>query len=96
MTGERMTTDQKMLAMVALDYRTSVMLSPYTKKWYVSCRAEVKEGSIVSSPLYHSTTAEQSIRETWEEYSKALCVVVNVMKKNRREVRWNGFMWDDV
>ncbi len=91
-----MTSDQKMLAMCALDRDTCVRLSTYTKKWYVTCRAEISEGCVLSSPLYHRLTVEETIHDTWTEYSQALCVVIDAMKRSRREVRWNGFMWDDV
>lgn len=45
-----------------------------------------------NSPATAITCAWQTI----ENLKAPLRIIINAMRNNRREVRWNGFMWEDV
>lgn len=97
-----MTWEQKAQALKAIagDYGFALhMRGP--GDWYVSLtRVEVSDGPdsvCVSSPTQSAATPQAAIEQAWEQHTtKAYCVIVNALNERRREVKWNGFMWEDV
>ena len=67
------------------------------RTWYVSVSAEIShDGRFLESPTQAATNPEAAIREAWASYSTAKRVVYRSVNGIRRDVRWNGFMWEDV
>lgn len=68
--------------------------------WYVSQNVEVKDGSILSSVCGNGHTPEEAIEDHWKQLVDDLTsrqyLIINVGTKDRRAVKWNGFMWQHV
>lgn len=90
-----MTTDEKLAALKALTPTHLEMRSP--GDWYVSAYSrECKQGAMLHGNYGNGTTPQAAIDDDWNQISTAQCVVINAYSKTRREVRWNGFMWETV
>ena len=96
-----MNTREKALALNALS-RFSLELD-CDNRWFVSHpRVDIKEiehpGGIWSV-TGRGDTPEDAIEDHWCKLTapgQNHCIVVNALCDNRRRVRWNGFMWEDV
>lgn len=68
--------------------------------WYVEQQIEVKDGSILCGTYGNGFTPEEAILDHWQKLVTDLprdqYLVVRAYRDERRAVRWNGFMWEDV
>jgi len=67
--------------------------------WYVSQRAEIKNGCFLKSVSGNGLTPAEAIADHWRqlvEIPDSNYIVISAMTGDRRAVRWNGFMWADV
>jgi hypothetical protein len=68
--------------------------------WYVQTTGlELKKGVCLSGSCVHAQDPQQAVALTWKwatELEPDTYLVVNAYRDNRRAVRWNGFMWEDV
>lgn len=94
-----MTWEQKLQAIQALNETSLHMRKP--GDWYVRCGMEVgADNSCVLIGRYgNGNTPQEAVEDHWKIYTDLLkldeyCVVG--CAENRRHVRWNGFMWNDV
>lgn len=69
-------------------------------RWYVSQNVEIKDGSILASVCGRGETPEDAINDHWNNTTTGLprdrYLVLNAYRPNRKAVRWNGFMWNEV
>ena len=68
------------------------------KNWYVQTKGlERKEKSILSSGCTSGITPQDAVEQCceWATDSKYY-LVLNAHATDRRAVKWNGFMWEDV
>lgn len=71
--------------------------------WYVSSTLEVIEKGhegVLAGRYGNGKTPKEAVENHWEKIvvsPKVKCIVVDAMgtRRGRREVRWNGFMWQD-
>lgn len=92
-----MTYEQKLAALKALTPTHLEMREP--GNWYVSAYA--RECRLNTHGLIghygNGKTPEDAINDDWEQISTNPRVIINAMSPdNRREVRWNGFMWETL
>ena len=89
---------QKLEALNAIGHATVHMRN--LSNWYCSISgAEIKRGSILSSPTSASLTPEAAIEAAWEAYTNLppdQYIVLNAMKETRCGYRWNGYRWAEV
>jgi len=64
---------------------TYIRYSTYTRKFYVSTKAEIKEGIILRGIAEHRDTPEEAI-EAFNERIKGKLIVINAMRPNRKEM----------
>lgn len=68
--------------------------------WYVNARIEVKSGSMLVGGAGTGRTPEQAVLAEWNRLVTDLkdgeYLVINAGNEERRAVRWNGFMWQDI
>lgn len=92
-----MTTDEKLMALKALTPTCLEMCKPCD--WYVSAHAretkKSKEDEMLTRRYGNGATPQAAIDDDWEQISTAPIVVLNA-GTDRREVRWSGYMWEDV
>lgn len=92
-----MTYEQKFAALGAISFNPALhMRKP--GDWYVSLSGvERKEGGCLSSGCVSEATPEMAVESKWAwAINPNHYLVINAMRDNRRAVRWNGFMWEDV
>ena len=70
-------------------------------EWYVSLRGvEVKDGAVLRGAGSSGKSPEEAVMQTWSNIATNLpsdrYLVIGAMRDDRRAVRWNGFMWEDV
>lgn len=94
--AEGMTWEQKLYALKALAEVTLNMRKP--GDWYACMHAELKGDGVLTSSAGDGASPAQAVEDLWEQYAEAdVVVVLNAMDAQaRREVRWNGFMWEDA
>ena len=91
MSAQTLTHQQMALALRALgDF--SVMIRQ-EGDWYASVRAEIKEGAFLTEPTVSEETPFDAVAALFAIYTAPGALVV---RPDRREVRWNGFMWEDA
>jgi hypothetical protein len=68
--------------------------------WYVSQGLEIKQGHVLASCVGRGGDPVEAIDNHWKEAVLDLkpgeYLVVNAGGKDRKAVRWNGFMWEGV
>ena len=93
-----MNWEQKLQALMSLGEFKLNMRRP--GDWYVYVPAvEIKDGHILKSGAGNGRTPEEAVDAYWSEVtelSRGERLVVGAYSENRREVLWNGFMWEDV
>ena len=92
-----MTYEQKFFAIKSLDRDAAIMIRR-PGDWYVFLRnTERKEGGCLSSGCGSGATPEDAVDVMWEWATDPKHhLVVNAMSDDRKEYRWNGFMWEAV
>lgn len=92
---KKMTTQQMALALYALgDF--SVKVRP-AGDWYAMTRAEIKDGSCLSSPSVSASSPDKAIRALFAIYAaEGAQIVLDAFRDNKRMVTWVGFMWRDI
>lgn len=92
-----MTALEKAKALNALSRISLMLTSTERTQWYVHHGVEKKDGCILSSAAGYGDTPEEAIDETWKLLTEgAPLLVIKAMGPDRREVRWNGYMWADA
>jgi len=92
-----MTYEQKFAALAAISPHPALhMRKP--GDWYVLMPGvERKEGVCLSNGCVSQPTPELAVEEKWNWATDPnYYLVINAMRENRRAVKWNGFMWEDV
>lgn len=70
--------------------------------WYVSQNVEIKDNSVLRGEYGNGSTPQEAIEDHWQrlvtnlEKSPLYLVARAGGGEDRRAVRWNGFMWQDV
>lgn len=94
-----MTWTQKALALQALVgwYNFSLKLRE-NESWYVEHTGlGRKEGCCLSGGCQNGKTPNEAVEQCWRWATDPdYYLVLNATSKNRRAVRWNGFVWEDV
>jgi hypothetical protein len=97
--GAIMNWEQKCMAIQALTGFFGFALSIRKEgDWYVSYSGlERCEGSCLSSGCCNGKTPQEAVEACWKWATNPhYYMVVHAYDPNRRAVRWNGFMWEDV
>lgn len=93
-----MTWEQKLAAFQALGEVSLKMRAP--GDWYVSSRVEVKQGSMLAGTYGNGPTPEAAVLDHWRQLVDELppreYLVTDAYRPNRKAVKWNGFMWQEV
>lgn len=91
-----LTWEQKMAACKALAENISLRMRK-PGDWYVDHRGvEITDGVIASSGCVGATTPEGAVEQHWDfltTLQEGERVVVNGLSEDRREYRWDDFMW---
>lgn len=93
-----MTWEQKLAAMNALGTVALHMRKP--GDWYTTqSRVDVGDGYTLTSIMGSGATPEAAVEDRWRattEIQAAQFIAINAGHADRKHVRWNGFMWEDV
>ena len=93
-----MNYEEKLEALNALAECSLKMRKP--GDWYVSQSVEVKNGGMLEGRYGNGETPELAIHNHWSELTELLkageYLVIKAYGDNRKAVKWNGFMWQDV
>ena len=96
----RMNWQQKLSAVQALCGTFNVAVRMRNPgDWYVNDCTEIKDGSILRGEYGNGATPEQAVEDHWDILTNLpheQYIVVRAAREDRRAVRWNGFMWEDV
>lgn len=94
-----MTWEQKLKALEAIAPAVNLCMR-YPGDWHVGgMRWEIKRGSMLSSPTQRGATPEEAVEMAWKQFTELKpgeYLVLNAYARERRCVRWNGFMWEEV
>lgn len=91
-----MNYEQKLQALNAIGECKILMRSP--GNWYVSQSTEVKNNGMLEGRYGNGATPERAIEDHWESLTTLApheYIVIHA-GGNRKAVKWNGFMWEDV
>lgn len=97
-----MTWEQKLQALQALIGPLDTCLGMrHPGNWYVRQRGvEIGGDGMLTGPSVSGQTPEKAVEAYWNrltELKPNFYIVTNAMSTTeRRQVRWNGFMWEDV
>lgn len=91
--------EQMLAAMKGLGvYPTLQMRAP--GDWYVTLPSvEIGGDGLLCSAGESGTSPANAVAKTWLQIATLeppRRLVIRAMQNSRREVRWNGFMWEDV
>lgn len=68
--------------------------------WYVhQSYVEVSDGAFLHSETGRGLTPQEAVEQHWDNHvtNLPLCNTIRIgLSDNRRDVRWNGYMWVDV
>lgn len=67
--------------------------------WYVSTGIEIGGDEMLRAVGESGATPEEAVEKTWQLIERLplnRCIVVGAYTDQRRELRWNGYMWADV
>ena len=98
--GWIMDWQQKLQAMTSLVGTFNICLKMRKPgDWYVSVQGrEILEGSILAGSYGNGSTPQEAVEDDWRKCTEDLkphqCIVTNAYGPERRQVRWNGFMWE--
>ena len=93
-----MTTQQKALAMAALADGFAILLDMVGEWCCHLPGVETGDGTMLSAGGPHAATPSGAIEAHWEEITNLppnKYLVLHATRRNRRHVRWNGYMWAD-
>jgi hypothetical protein len=94
-----MTWEEKLQAIRSLDCEAHLRMRK-PGDWYVSSRIEVGGDGILSGAYGDGTNPEEAVLETWNKFVTELksgyFLVLHAYTPKRKEVRWSGFMWEDL
>jgi len=91
--------EEKLQAIRSLD--SEVLLRMYAPgDWGVFTGIEIGGDGILTGAFGKGTTPEEAVLDLWRlivtELKPGAVLVIRAYSPNRREVRWNGFMWEDL
>lgn len=93
-----MNWEQKLAAIQALGDTSLRMRKP--GDWYVSStRMEIGGDGMLSGEYGNGRTPEEAVEEHWRIYTNlppGKFIVIGAYTDKRRQVRWNGYMWEDI
>lgn len=91
----QMTWEQKLQALSALSECSLHMRKP--GNWYVQQATAVDDGKFLRGAYGNGMSPRGAVEDHWRQLTKkGAHVVVHAMSdKLRRDVTWNGFMWED-
>ena len=92
--SDRMTWEEKLAACQALAECHLRMRKP--GDWYVSHMVDVATGCVLEGRYGNGRTPIEAVEAHWRELTDLKGderVVSNALREDRREVRWNGYMW---
>ena len=94
-----LTWEQKLEALQCLGDVCLRMRKP--GDWYVSASGrEIGGDGCLVGEFGNGTTPEEAVEDEWMRYVTELplgrYIVLGAFSDNRRHVRWNGFMWQDI
>lgn len=93
-----MTWEEKFKALSALSRVEVKMLQPNDYRATVP-GVEIGGDGFLLSTFGTGKTAEDSVNALWDKFVDGLtcdrCLVIHAYSDDRREVAWNGFMWED-
>jgi hypothetical protein len=96
--SDRLTWQEKFAAIKALAPASLELRRP--DDWYVlQSGVEVARGGMLEGCFGNGMTPEYAVEQHFKKLTKLSigeAVVTNAMTSERREVRWNGFMWEDA
>lgn len=96
-----MNWEEKLAVLLTLDDNLSVTMRK-PGNWYVSggrCEIKRKGSGVLESAYGDGKTPQEAVEDHWRQYTTlpdGAVIVIDAMRKTRREVRWNGFTWVDV
>ncbi len=90
------TYEEQFFALKALNPDICIMMRK-PGDWYCLMKyIEIKEGSMLRSCGGNGETPAAAINDSWLQCSKpGTIIVLKAFQEDRREVTWNGFMWED-
>lgn len=88
--------EQKLHALNALGECKILMRKP--GDWYVSQGTEVKNKGMLEGRFGNGASPEEAIENHWSELTELVHgeYIVIHPRGERKAVKWNGFMWEDV
>jgi len=90
-----MTWEQKLQALDALTGCALRMRKP--GDWYVDQSVEIKRGSVLVGEYGGGATPEEAVNDHWAKLAESgERLVTRAMCNDRKEARWNGFMWEQL
>lgn len=97
-----LTWEQKLMALQAIDPDIAIkMRAP--GDWYVDCCMEVKtvlDSAVLNGHYGNGVSPEEAIHDHWRQVVEDLPVtgfiVVGASSQNRKQYRWNRFMWKEL
>lgn len=91
-----MTWEQKFQALKELGETSLIMRKP--GDWYVRTEVEViRVGNDLITDCGNGATPEKAVEDHWHKFVESgATVVIDSTLIDRREYRWNGFMWQVV
>lgn len=99
MKKERMEWEDLLQALCALDRDTCLRMRK-PGDWYVSHHIEVGGDGCLSGIYGNGASPELAVLDDWAKLVTSLrpdrFLVIDAMRDTRRQVRWNGYMWEDV
>lgn len=94
----QLTWEQKFLAIIAIG--PASLKCRGEGDWYVEqSGVEVGDGRFLTSPSVSGKAPADAVALYWDSLTDlppSARIVIGAYGKNRREVRWNGFMWADA
>jgi hypothetical protein len=92
-----MTWEQKLAALQVLCETSLKMRKP--GDWYVSASGrEIGGDGMLIGEYGNGKTPEEAVEDDWRKIAEFLpsdrYVVTGAMRGSRKQVRWNGFMWE--
>ncbi len=90
-----MNWEQKLAALNAIAETSLRMRAP--GDWYVSAHPRGVVGDGFERGTYgNGVTPEAAVNNDWKQLVDELPVDLSIRIRGDRQVRWNGFMWQDV
>ena len=96
-----MNWEQKLAALMALKFFSFECRMRKPGDWYcasggVECVERGREGSLIGR-YGNGKTPQEAVLDCWEQLTSddVKCLVIDAMSDKRREVKWNGYMWED-